>query len=244
MENVTVDLNNPSLYEEPDSKFYRFIRKLKTGPVLKQLRKIAKKNPKFSLLEVGTGSGFLLTFLESEFPDSKLTGVEYDSRLVTLSQSKIKNSRIIQGNAESFDLMGEKFDIIVSLQVIEHLYNPDLMIDCVIKHLNPDGIFVLTTPNLECISEKYMNQKWHGYRPDHVSLKTYTDWKSFIEERGFSSIYCGSTFFSGIPILNKLPFGVLNWGLLFFIGSIKWKYGESFIGVFKVNCNNNSATLK
>lgn len=238
MENVTVDLDNPSLYEEPNSNFYRFMRKIKTGPVLKRIRKIAQKNPKISLLEIGTGSGFLLSFLELEFPNAKLTGVEYDSRLVTMSQNKSKKARIFQGNAESFDLNGEKFDIIVSLQVIEHLYNPDLMIDCVKKHLNQNGIFILTTPNLECFSEKCMHEKWHGYREDHVSLKSYTMWKSFLEETGFTSIYCGSTFFSGIPILNKLPLGVINWGLLFFIGSMKWKHGESFIGVFKLNDAN------
>lgn len=235
MENVTVDLDNPSLYEEPNSKMYRFTRKLKTGPVLKRIRKLVKKNDVFSLLEIGTGSGFLLSFLESEFPNAKLTGVEYDSRLVTMSQNKSKNATIIQGNAESFDFNGEKFDIIVSLQVIEHLYNPDLMIERVKKHLKPNGIFILTTPNLECISAKYLKDKWHGYRHDHVSLKSYTTWKSLMEERGFTSVYCGSTFFSGIPILNKLPLGVINWGLLFFLGSLKWKHGESFIGVFRLD---------
>lgn len=237
MENVTVDLDNPSLYEEPNTKFYRFKRKLKTEPVLKRIRKIVQKNQEFSLLEIGTGSGFLISFLESEFPKAKFTGLEYDSRLVTMSQNKSKNATIIQGNAEKFDLNGEKFDVIVSLQVIEHLYNPDLMIDCVKKHLNQNGIFILTTPNLECISAKYMKNNWHGYRTDHVSLKSYTMWKSLIKKSGFTSIYSGSTFFSGIPLLNKFPLGLINWALLFFIGSLKWKYGESFIGVFRFDNN-------
>lgn len=233
MENVTVDLDNPSLYEEPNTKFYHFKRKLKMAPVLKRIHKIVPRDREFSLLEIGTGSGFLLSFLESEFPKAKLTGLEYDSRLVTLSQKKVKNATIIQGNAEKFDLNGEKFDFIVSLQVIEHLYNPDLMIESVKKHLNQHGVFILTTPNLECFSEKYMKSKWHGYRSDHVSLKSYTTWKSLMEKSGFTSVYTGSTFFSGIPLLNKLPLGLINWALLFFVGSLKWKHGESFIGVFK-----------
>jgi len=226
MENVTVDLDSPSFYTEPNTKFYRFKRKLKTGPVLKRIRKIVSKDQKFSLLEIGTGSGFLISFLESEFPNAQLTGLEYDSRLVTMTQNKSKNAKIIQGNAENFDLNGEKFDVIVSLQVIEHLYNPDLMIDCVKKHLNQNGVFILTTPNLECISEKYMKEKWHGYRHDHVSLKSYTTWKSFIEKSGFTSIYCGSTFFSGIPLLNKLPLGLINWALLFLLDQLDGNMGN------------------
>jgi len=82
-----------------------------------------------------------------------------------------------------------------------------------------------------------MKNKWHGYKSDHVSLKSYTEWKTFIEKNGFTSIYCGSTFFTGIPIFNKLPLGLINWGLLFFIGSIKWKHGESFIGIFRLDNN-------
>lgn len=238
MENVTVDINNPTPYIENDSIFYRFKRKLTLGPVLRKIRKIIPKNKIFSLLEIGTGSGFLISFLESEFPKASFTGLEYDSRLVELSKNKVKNANIIQGNAENFDFKDSKFDVIVSLQVIEHLYKPELMLSAVKKHLNQNGIFILTTPNLESLSARFMKNKWHGYRTDHVSLKSYTDWKVYIEQSGFTSIYCGSTFFTGIPVLNKLPLGLINWALLFFFGSVNWKHGESFIGIFKLYNNN------
>jgi 2-polyprenyl-3-methyl-5-hydroxy-6-metoxy-1,4-benzoquinol methylase len=234
MGNVTVDINSPSFYSEPNTKFYRFKRKLTMMSILKKIRKIAGKNRTFSLLEIGTGSGFLISFLESEFPKAKLTGIEYDSRLVALTQSKIKNATVTQGNAENFDLKDKRFDIIVSLQVIEHLYQPELMLACVKKHLNKNGIFIFTTPNLEGLGAKCMKNKWHGFRTDHVSLKSYTEWKTLLEQNGFTSRFCGSTFFTGIPIFNKLPFGFINWGLLFTLGSIRWKHGESFIGIFKV----------
>lgn len=235
MENITVDINNPSFYSEPNTKFYRFKRRLITMPILKEIRKAIGENKVFSLLEIGTGSGFLISFLESEYPKAKLTGLEYDSRLVTLTKSKVKNATVIQGNAENFDLKDNTFDIIVSLQVIEHLYRPELMLTTVKKHLKTNGLFIFTTPNLEGIGAKYMKNKWHGYRADHVSLKSYTEWKAFVEQNGFTSIYCGSTFFTGIPIFNKLPLGLINWGLLFTLGSIRWKHGESFIGIFKVD---------
>jgi SAM-dependent methyltransferase len=233
MKDVTVDLGNPSLYAEPDSKFYRFKRKLTMNTVLKKIRKQVNHKQAFSLLEIGTGSGFTMTFLETEFPKATLTGIEYDPRLVKLTQSKVKSARVIQGNAENFDLGGEKFDIIVSLQVIEHLYHPELMIASVKKHLKPNGVFIFTTPNLGCYSARVMKDKWHGYREDHVSLKTNDEWVSLTLENGFDELYSGSTFFTGIPLLNKLPFGIINWTLLLFIGSMRWKQGESFIGVFK-----------
>jgi len=235
MEKVTVDLNEPSLYKESQTKLHRFKRKVIMQPVLRRIRRILPKSKVFSLLDIGTGSGYLLSFLESEYPKASFAGLEYDSRLVELSKKKVKNANIKQGNAENFNFENSKFDVIVSLQVIEHLYNPSLMLNRIKSHLNQDGILVLTTPNLECLSAKIMKGKWHGYRPDHVSLKSNTEWKTTIEKHGFKSIYCGSTFFTGIPVMNKLPFGLLNWGLLLLFGSLKWKHGESFIGVFRVD---------
>jgi SAM-dependent methyltransferase len=169
------------------------------------------------------------------FSEAKLTGVEYDPRLVSLTKNKVKNARIVQGNAEDFDLNNERFDIIVSLQVIEHLYHPELMLASIRKHLKPEGVFIFTSPNLGCCSARLMKDKWHGYREDHVSLKDFNEWISFLVKNGFAPIYYGSTFFSGIPALNKFPLGILNWSLLLFIGSLKWKHGESFIGIFKLS---------
>lgn len=81
MKDISVDLSIPSHYEEPDSKYYRFKRKLTLKPILKIIRN-AVRNEEFSWLEIGTGAGYLMAFLESEFPKAKLTGLEYDMRLV------------------------------------------------------------------------------------------------------------------------------------------------------------------
>lgn len=237
MEKVTVDLDNSSPYLQLDTKLNRFKNKLKMKTVLKRIRKIVKKNPNFSLLEIGTGSGYLISLIESEYPKANLTGIEYDPRLVELTKKKVRYASIIQGNAENLDLKNKIFDIIVTLQVIEHLYRPDLMLLSVKKYLRKNGILILTTPNLEGLGAKIMKNKWIGYRDDHVSLKGYTSWKMYIEKFGFESIYCGSTFFTGLPIFNKFPLGLFNWSLLFFKGSMVWKHGESFIGLFKATNN-------
>jgi SAM-dependent methyltransferase len=239
MKKVSVNLNCPSYYVEPDSILYRFKRKLTLKPVLTIIKKIIGSRKKFSLLEIGTGSGFLLSFLESEFPQAALTGLEYDERLVAVTKQKVKKARIMQGNAEVFDFDNDKFDIIVSLQVIEHLYNPELMLASVRKHLAPGGTFILTSPNLSSYGARFMKDNWHGYREDHVSMKKFNEWVPFIQKNGFTPIYCGSTFLTGIPFFNKLPLGIINWGFLYFVGSMKWKYGESFVGIFKLTDNTD-----
>lgn len=240
MKNVSVDLSSPSYYAEPDSKSYRFKRKLTLKPILDIIRRTVGRKRDFSLLEIGTGSGFLLSFVESEFPQAKLTGVEYDERLVAITRDKVQNVRIIQGNAEAFDFNDDTFDVIVSLQVIEHLYQPELMLAAVRKHLAPGGTFIFTTPNLSGYGARIMKGKWHGYRDDHVSMKEFRAWSPFLEKNGFTPIYCGSTFFTGIPLCNRFPIGIVNWALLFLLGSLPWQHGESFVGIFKRADNDPS----
>lgn len=229
---TTVDLEKPSLYAEHDSPLHRFKRRLTYRNLLRRMNPVLRTNPAAAILEIGSGSGYLLWALEEHAPAAMLTGIEYDPRLVELARSKVKVAKVIQGNAESFRLH-QSFDLVVSSQVIEHLYHPEQMIDRVWSHLKPGGWLVITTPNLKSVAARMLGAKWHGFRDDHVSLKTFEEWSTFISTRGFRPIYEGSTFFSGIPWLNRFPLGVINWTLLLLFGSLRWKHGESYVGVFE-----------
>jgi ubiquinone/menaquinone biosynthesis C-methylase UbiE len=233
MSNVTVDLNSPSLYAEPDSRLYRLKRRLTFHHVMKWLRKAAAGRSDFRMLEVGTGSGFFTTFVEQEFPRAEITGIEYDPRLVELGQAKLRRATITQGNAEELLLPDGSFDIVVSLQVIEHLYQPERMLARVHGLLRPGGSFIFTTPNVGGLGARLMGLRWHAYCDDHVSLKTVAQWQALTEQAGFETVYSGSTFFTGIPWMNRLPLSLLNKTLLLALGSLRWHQGESFIGVFR-----------
>lgn len=233
MKKVSVDLNSPSPYIEKSSFLYNFKRKLSYAFAINAVKRAQLKEGVFSLLEIGTGSGYFLSFIHAEFPHAKLFGIEYDPRLLEETKKKVPFANCLNGNAELFDFGDQKFEIIVSFQVIEHLYNPVAMLECVKKHLAPNGLFIFTTPNLDGLGAQVMGGKWHGYRDDHVNLKGFTDWQILLESNGYSRVYCGSTFFSGIPILNRFPLGLLNWALLVVFGAARWERGESFVGIFK-----------
>lgn len=234
MKKVSVDLNSPSPYIETGSFFYKIKRRLTYAFAIRAITRIKRKEDEFSLLEIGTGSGYFLSFINSEFPRATLSGIEYDPRLLEVTKEKVPFANCLKGDAELFDFGNEKFDVIVSFQVIEHLYDPGAMLDRVKNHLKPNGIFIVSTPNLNGLGARIMGKRWHGYRDDHVSLKGYNEWRALLERSGFATIYCGSTFFSGIPILNRFPLGIINWMLLAIFGTARWQHGESFVGIFNL----------
>jgi SAM-dependent methyltransferase len=230
---VSVDLDSPSPYIERDSYLHRKIRYLSFAFALRKIANEHQDGSDFSILEIGTGSGFFLASARQRFPRARLAGIEYDERLLEVTKKRAPFANCVQGNAETFDLRPTTFDVIVSFQVIEHLYDPSAMLTRVKWHLKPGGIFIVTTPNLDGFGARIMGAKWHAYRDDHVSLKGVSNWMEVIERHGFTPLYCGSTFFSGIPVLNRFPLGILNWSLLVAFGAAPWRSGESFVGVFR-----------
>ena len=234
MSKVSVDLKKKSFYVENDSFFHRLKRKISYKHPIKLIKKYSKHNCNFSALDIGVGSGYFLYSFKLAFPDSNIIGLEYDHRNIDVAKMNTSNKiDIHQGNAENFSFE-EKFNLITSFQVIEHLYDPKSMLENIKNHLTDDGIAIITTPNLDGNGASIMKKNWSGYREDHVNLKGFNCWVNAIEDNGFDILYAGSTFFSGIPILNKLPLALLNWSLLFIFGSLKWKNGESFVCVFKL----------
>jgi SAM-dependent methyltransferase len=229
---VSVNTDIPSPYIENGTRFYYLKRRLTYSFAFRLLRKYLNQHQGLEVLEIGTGSGFFLEFAGQIFPNSRFCGIEYDQRLLAETALRAPYATLIQGNAESFSLEKGKYDLIVSFQVIEHLYNPNAMLANVRTHLKPGGVFLLTTPNLTGLGARVMKDKWHGYRDDHVSLKGIQEWRRMIVDSGFIPLYSGSTFFSGIPILNKFPLGIINWLLLVSLGSFPWSAGESYVGVF------------
>lgn len=242
MSKVSVDLESPSPYIENNSWAHELKRKLSYAFAFKLLQKFKPLLSKGNLLEVGTGSGFFLAFCEQRYPALNLYGLEYDERLLNVTKKRAPVADCKQGNAELFDFKPNMFDVVASFQVIEHLYHPEEMFKCVKEHLKSDGLFIVTTPNLDGVGARTMGTKWHGYRDDHVSLKGMSDWIKLIESSGFKTVYAGSTFFTGIPIFNKLPLGLLNWTMLYLFGSLSWSKGESFVGVFTLQNNDKLIT--
>jgi len=235
IDKVSVNTDIPSPYIENRGGLYRMKRKLTYAFAFRLLNKYLDRRQNLEVLEVGTGSGFFLDFAKENFSDSRFSGVEYDERLLAETAARSPHAHLIQGNAENFDLGRGGYDLVVSFQVIEHLYNPGAMLDNVHAHLKPGGVFLITTPNLTGLGARWTKKKWHGYRDDHVSLKGKEEWDQLIASHGFTPLYSGSTFFSGVPVLNRLHLGIVNWLLLVAFGSLRWSAGESYVGVFKSN---------
>jgi 2-polyprenyl-3-methyl-5-hydroxy-6-metoxy-1,4-benzoquinol methylase len=108
--------------------------------------------PGTRVLELGTGPGTVTRILHGK--GCKVTGVEIDADAIALCRPFCE--RIIQGNLTSMTwfeaLKGEQFDAIVIADVLEHLPNPQVLLEQLPAFLGPEGFLLISLPNASHLS--------------------------------------------------------------------------------------------
>lgn len=130
------------MYEKIVGKHIRYEILYRYETVRKLIKRYKKGNLK--ILDIGSGHGFLPFFAEKSW---FIYGIDFDQeRVRRANQFKHKNAFFTVGDAENFHI-DRRFDVILALDVIEHLDYPEKCIKLASRHLKKDGIFIVSNPN-------------------------------------------------------------------------------------------------
>lgn len=104
-----------------------------------------------SVLEIGCGTGATLAWLKASGRCKSTTGIELVAEQADSASAVV--DRVIQGSIESVDLKSwvERFDLILCLDVLEHLNDPWALIENLSELLQPGGRLVASIPNVRHI---------------------------------------------------------------------------------------------
>ena len=125
-----------------DINYYSQIR-MELQPFLR------KNEQQINILEVGCGMGATLGYLRDTLAPCNVYGVELNSMAASYAKHYIPN--IIQGNIETMDLNcyeENMFDYILLPDVLEHLHDPEAVLNKLKKYLKPSGFIVASIPNI------------------------------------------------------------------------------------------------
>jgi SAM-dependent methyltransferase/uncharacterized protein YbaR (Trm112 family) len=185
------------------------------------------------ILECGCGPGFLSKLIKKWFPTVDLYSCDYEYDLIYSVKKELGYTNVFQANAQEIPVRSNTIDVVISFHMVEHLEKPSLFFDNVNRVLKPGGYLIYATPNPIGIPAKIMKDKWCGIRADHISLLSPLEWKAATEHSGFRIIQEGTTGLSGIPVFQKFPIGIINFGSLFLFGFFPWDKGEAYIGIYQ-----------
>jgi 2-polyprenyl-3-methyl-5-hydroxy-6-metoxy-1,4-benzoquinol methylase len=142
------------------------------------------------ILDVGCGEGFFLE--EAAKRNWKVYGIETAGHLADKCTAKSIN--IHHGNLDSASYDDNFFDVIISIEVIEHLAHPAPEINCFGKYIRTGGAVYLTTPNFNSLSSKMLGNTWKVIEyPEHLNYFTPRTLKKLFTLYGFRSLKLATT---------------------------------------------------
>jgi SAM-dependent methyltransferase len=98
-----------------------------------------------SILEVGCGTGYVLSALAQAFPGSKITGADPSSPGISVARRRVPEATFLVADAQElrFD---EPFDMVGSFDVLEHIADDGTAIQAIARTVRRGGGLIVTVP--------------------------------------------------------------------------------------------------
>lgn len=176
----------PSTYYSFVEPQHSFVLSVKAWLDKLLFKKIINKIPgkALNVLDVGGGAGWQLNSLRNI--DSRITKtylVDLDKDAEKLAHSN--GHEYFCGGIEQYET-AVKFDLILMLNLIEHVSDPLFVLKKIKSLLNSSGMAIIKTPNYASLDAKiFRRRNWAGYHcPRHWVLFTKECFTNLVEQAG------------------------------------------------------------
>lgn len=138
------------------------------------------------VLDIGGGTGQLLGSLQKI--DDRISDtviVDLDEKAGEIARQQ--GHEYFCGRFEQY-ASDTPFDVILMLNLIEHVDNPKVLLEKAQRLLSPEGIVIIKTPNTDSLDARlFRHSNWGGYHcPRHWVLFNESNFKSIVREAGLS----------------------------------------------------------
>jgi len=129
------------------------------------------------VLDVASGEGYGSAIIAAVA--RSVIGVDISEAAVAHANKRYQrdNLSFTHGQIENLPLASNCVDVVVSFETIEHLVDQELAIEEIHRVLRPDGILIMSTPNIDI----YTNKQDH-HNPFHMRELSKSDFESLISK--------------------------------------------------------------
>jgi 2-polyprenyl-3-methyl-5-hydroxy-6-metoxy-1,4-benzoquinol methylase len=143
-----------------------------------------------NLLDVGCGIGLFLEVAKKR--GWNVYGTEYTDEAIRICKSK--GIQMKKGKLNPADFEGIEFDVLTSVEVLEHINNPIEELNNFNKLLRTNGIVYATTPNFNSLLRYKLKQAYNVIcYPEHLSYYTPKTITNVFKKCGFSKVKIETT---------------------------------------------------
>ncbi len=152
-----------------------------------------------ALLEIGCGPGLFLCQSRPYF--SYQVGMDFSQR--ALEDAESYADRVVMGGMDALD-DDERFDLVVAISLLEHVYEPVAFLREVKRHLKGHGSVLFVTPDMDGLWRRFLGRRWPSFKvPEHVVLYNRRSLRMLGELCGFEAIFFNFTQFAPMSLIFR-----------------------------------------
>jgi len=163
-----------------------------------------------SLLEVGCGTGFVLSGIAQVSASTQLTGSEIFIDGLSFAAERVRRAQFVQMDARRIPYV-EEFDVVASFDVIEHIEEDELVLRNFWQALKPGGGVLLTVPQHPWLWSESDSYACHVRRYESGELLAKLDRAGFdvVRSTSFTSLLLPAMMLSRRKSRRDKPFDPL-----------------------------------
>lgn len=194
-------LPNDQLNKIYPSNYYSFSKKISFTDSIKEwidkryFKSIFKnlRTTSIKILDVGGGEGWLLNniiMLDTRISFTQVVDINRSAG----EMAKKHGHEYFCGRIEDFTTH-HKFDLVLLLNLIEHVENPHKVLTAIENMLSPNGLILVKTPNYDSLDARiFRYRNWGGYHcPRHWVLFSKESFGKLLARTNLSAIYFSYT---------------------------------------------------
>lgn len=184
---------DPACFSElAEAEAASFWFKARNQLILWALEKYAPQTRSF--LEIGCGTGFVLSAVSDRFPDWEIYGTELFAEGLSYAAERLPTANLIELDAKNIPFE-QQFDAIGTFDVLEHIDDDRLVLEQIFKALAPGGTLFITVPQHAILWSPSDDVAHHFRRYERADLV------SKVRKAGFSVIRTTSFVSTLMPLM-------------------------------------------
>lgn len=168
------------------------------------------------VLEVGCGEGYALEYLKKERGAKHTTGIELFPEAAESAKSRV-DFVINQSADDVLNLPENTYDLILCLDVLEHLYDPWQLLSTLKKSLKPNGTVLASIPNVQhwSVVKMLLAGKWTYTKAGlmdqtHIRFFTEKSIRRMFESAGFTIHNIDGQMGKDVKVLDAITFKLFH----------------------------------
>lgn len=140
-----------------------------------------------SLLEIGCGTGFVLSRIATDMPSLRLSGSELYASALQFAARRVAGAEFLQMDARRMPF-AEEFDVVAAFDVLEHIPEDEDVLAAMFNAVRPGGGIIVTVPQHPALWSRQDEYAHHVRRYSLAGLKDKVESAGFVVARASSFV--------------------------------------------------------